>query len=700
MSELDKARVRDIYKRYGFTESSSKDSGVMVFTIRSGHFHNADIVPVTKCGDFEQVFLEFKNSGYACKVRRYVSIEDVERQLFLGFFSAESTKSRLKKEYDRFAKSIMSLYGSDACYAYVNTKYTINGSLGDKTVVDEVKDRIESSKPVLFLIEAAAGYGKTCTAYEVMKSIVTGFVNKVPLFTEFSRNRQAKIFRYVLLDEIDRSFPVLRSSLVTAEIKRGNVPLILDGFDELLRSKADEGFEVVEPMLETIGELLKEKAKIILTTRRTAIFNGDEFHGWIGDHQGDFELIRIRLSEPQISDWLDARRLRLLEEVSVPVERIENPVLLSYLKYINDIQFSEVIKYPDKIVEKYFDVMFERETERQNLSMSADQQAEVMRSIARDMMLMNYTSESKDYISDYIVKTHDSLLDSVRRLYSSEERPTKDELATKLASHAFLDKSSDDEQQIGFVNEFIMGNFCAEVICKDSSGEWLCEERYVEPSIVAYLPRSEDRRRDLLRALGFMFNFISPSDKAKYYLMLSGGIDYELDDVSIERVEFKNIFLGGRKIRNTVFFSCIFSDVHFNIENMLEVSFIECRFYGSSAGGEGSQDAVRVYGGYGSDEIFVRAVEKEGGIIDVEKEVACEAHILETFFPVGSASAFKHRPLKVLLTKTGCFSYSDCYDAVSRLRKKGILCDANSHGIVEIDFSKRDEIQNILGSIQ
>ena len=117
---------------------------------------------------------------------------------------------------------------------------------------------------MLFLIEAAAGFGKTCTAYELLLELVTKNIGKIPLFSELSRNRQAKIFRYVLLDEIDRSFPLLSSSLVRNEVRAGNVPVILDGFDELLHESTSNdqvNYEKTEPMLETITELLTDSAK-------------------------------------------------------------------------------------------------------------------------------------------------------------------------------------------------------------------------------------------------------------------------------------------------------------------------------------------------------------------------------------------------------------------------------------------------------
>ena len=86
-------------------------------------------------------------------------------------------------------------------------------------------------------MEAAAGYGKTCTVYEIINSLLSSEKVQVPLFVELSKNRNARLFRYVLQDEIDKKFTQLSSAVVIREIKTGRIPLIIDGFDELIEQK-------------------------------------------------------------------------------------------------------------------------------------------------------------------------------------------------------------------------------------------------------------------------------------------------------------------------------------------------------------------------------------------------------------------------------------------------------------------------------
>ena len=245
-----KRELENIYKRYGFeTAKTYEADDVVVFTLKTGYFDNADIVPLSDKSNSEKAFAEFSKSGFACTIRKFLTQKETETELFKGFFSVSSILDRLEKDYLQFTTSIVSPFADDAKYEYINAPYTVNGKKGERSPAVEVVSRLSESKPILFLIEAAAGFGKTCTAYEIVNLLIHN-AEYLPLFSELSRNRKAPIFRYVLLDEIDRKFPTLSSRLVQTEMVNGRVVTILDGFDELLRKSDDtDEFEKQEPML-------------------------------------------------------------------------------------------------------------------------------------------------------------------------------------------------------------------------------------------------------------------------------------------------------------------------------------------------------------------------------------------------------------------------------------------------------------------
>ncbi|UXZ96191.1 hypothetical protein K3169_28585 [Pseudomonas phytophila] len=701
---IDTTELKKIYKQYGFEEAKSNEPDIHVFTYRSGHFHNADIVKVSERGDEEKVFSQFKRSGYACRIREYQTTTDIESTLFKGFFSVDSTRSKLKREYERYVDAIAKAHSDDGTYQYINSHYLINDRQGEQTVVQEIYSRLSIDKPTLFLIEAAAGFGKTCAAYELLKEIVTQTDAMVPLFSELSRNRQAKIFRYVLLDEIDRSFPNLRSGLVRAQIQNGNVPVILDGFDELLpQSKANQDtddYDATEPMLETIGELLKKSAKVILTTRRTAIFDGDEFHSWVDRHNQDFEVFRIRISEPTIQDWIPPIRLAELSRMQFPIERLNNPVLLAYLRCITNSEFEEVIRTPNGIVEKYFSSMLERERKRQDLRVLPTDQYRVLKTIANDMIHNNYTAESKEYISDLILKSHPDILDNARRQYPIEEKPSLGELVTKLAGHALLDKSNEDTQGIGFVNEFVLGNFCAEIIIDDISNEWVGGERFIEPSVIATIPRDAETKLLLWRALQFSFEFLPATEKVLYTSILTGSLDIELENDSVEGIELQDLTMGRTaKIENFLFINCKFTNVTFCTGGIISVSFANCRFYNCGVTHGDISSKIHALGCFSDTESFLEALQgTNGNIEDITKRISdAELFVLEKFWPRGRNTLHKHRPIRIVCSNTGTIPQDKILEAISTLRRQGIITNGDKNSVLELNLEFVAEIKAMLG---
>ena len=697
---LKKNKLTEIYKKFGFTEEYSGDENIAVYSIKTGHYHNADILPLIDGVDVSKIFEQYKESDYACQTRNYKTYEEAHEELFQGFFSVESTKERLIKDYTSFTDAIVKVHSPTASYSYINSKYYINGIAGETTVVTEILSKINDSRPIIFLIEAAAGFGKTCTAYELLQEIIINDTGKVPLFSELSRNRQAKIFRYVLLDEIDRSFPLLSSSLVRNEIRTGNVPVILDGFDELLHESTngiEDNYEKTEPMLETISELLTDSAKVVLTTRRTAIFDGDDFHQWIASHKEDFDVIRIRIHEPQIEDWLPTLRLEKITATGFPLNKLSNPVLLSFLRCIDDADFEKVISEPTKIVRKYFDSMLERERKRQDLLMSIDDQYAILKIIADDMVEGNYTSESREYISLVIAEKNQQILEATRKLYSVDERPTTDELVNKLASHALLDRSGLENQGIGFVNEFVLGNFVSENIIDDKSNEWVGDKRFIEPAVQSYIPRVEDEKELLWHSLEFSLSFMTGNDKILYSYLLIGKVPLDLKQDSVEQLSMSRLSLGDiNKVQDTIFIDCSFFNSIFFCENYINVTFVNCSFTDCNFIDLENRNDI-FFLGCDCNNDAINKVDREVSDEDDNNIAGCDIYLLEKFCPRGSSSYHKHRPIKGLCANNNQFSLNEILYSLDKLRKEGYLITPDKRSFLELNMSRISEIKSILG---
>ncbi len=693
--------LEEIYKRYGFeTAKLYETEGVVVFTLKTGYFDNADIVPLGEDAQTDKAFKDFSAAGFACTVRKYLTPKQTENELFQGFFSVSSILDRLDRDYSQFTSGIVRPFADDAKYTYINAPYSVNGKKGELSPAEEVVSRLGASKPMLFLIEAAAGFGKTCTAYEIVHLLIRN-ADYLPLFSELSRNRKAPIFRYVLLDEIDRKFPTLSSRLVQTEMVNGRVVTILDGFDELLR-KADDAdeFDKHEPMLETIGQFLTGSAKIVLTTRRTVLFEGDAFHTWAANNADSFELVRIRIGEPSISDWLPEDRLNAINATTLNIKNgLSNPVLLSYLRCIPKDKFDAVVQSPQDLVEKYFSFLLEREQTRQDLKMSVDTQKSILTLIAGDMISLGYTSEHRDYIVELVQRSCLQELEASLALYPATERPDREFLANKIASHALLDRSNKEESKIGFINEFVLGYFVSTNILLNP--DWLNDDlRFLEPAVTSYGPRISSEKNALLDRIRTSLEFTSISYRIDFTAKLSGGVDFPLSSDEAEGLDLDSVILGSLPINDFQFNDCTFRNCQFMLASMANVTFLNCKFYGSNAALGTSDGKIYLLGDSG-DTAFLREAIQAGVAEPVQPEdysQLLERHVLEKFWPIGREKLMhKHRPISGICTASGEYKPNEMFEAIVRLKKNGLLLQPNHASFVELNFDRLPEIRRILG---
>jgi hypothetical protein len=700
MNNQIKTKLREIYKQYGFELAKTyEEDDVLVFTLKTGYFDNADIVPLSNESNTQKAFDEFQKIGFACTIRTIKSPEQAEIELFNGFFSVDSILQRLGNDYKKFTSNIVIQYSENAAYRYINAPYQINSKPGSTSPTDEIISRLENEKPTLFLIEAAAGFGKTCTAYELVNELIKR-KSQLPFFSELSRNRQAVIFRHILLDEIDNKFPTLNSKLVQSEMKNGRVITILDGFDELLR-KSEEGneFQNKEPMLETISEFLTGRAKIVLTTRRTVLFEGDAFHEWVDSHSEIFDIIRIKISEPKVSDWLDNQRLESLNLSGIDIKKLANPVLLSYLRCIDDQEFIQATSDSHALVEKYFDFMLTREMTRQDLKIPPEKQSQILKSIAEDMISFGYTSETREYIVDQIERTSLKIIDEAIAQYPAGQKPTREGISNKLASHALLDRSNSEPNKIGFINEFAFGNYIGKVILE--SKDFLNDDlRFIEPTAISYQPRSLATKQSLWVKLKPSLDFLTSTDQIDISARIHGRIDFPLISSEAQHLTLDSLDLGEDKIENFIFNECTFTNCTFYPSKLKDITFLNCRFFDNSVRAEKSGGLIHVLGGQGNSEtidLLISSNTPDAKITPPNRHEIAERFVLEKFWPVGRTTiSHKHRPIKGIVSNCGELRPEEVYDAVDSLKKRNILLEPIHTAFVEINFNEIGAIREIL----
>ncbi|MCB0402966.1 MAG: NACHT domain-containing protein [Flavobacteriales bacterium] len=593
-------KLDELFKSYNYSVSSKSNSEVRIYTLRYGMYHAAEILLINENFDPKEVKSEFSELGYATEIRPLKDIENIEEYLFEGFFIKTPLGNELKTRYKQFVSKQIKNLPEGSKYEYVKSSYDIlqqdeTGALIETQsydsstglpLIEKLNSLMSESKGALFIIlEAAAGFGKTCTAYEVLNTFSTKNTKQLPFFTELSRNREARIFKHILLKEIDEQFPNgIKQNIVIEQITKGRIPLIIDGFDELITKESNK--DEVESMLTTIVELLKGKAKIIITSRKTAIFNSDEFLNSINESKNEFSLARIEIKEPTIENWLSKERMDLLKQNNFPLDQVANPVLLSYLKNISQEKLQSYLNESQEssLIDKYIDYLLKREQIRQNIKLNTETQLRIFRKLMRFMTEFNITAESKDTIKDLLKSYNQKILQSSLKEYISEEKPSMEDLVETLSNHVFLDRKPNGD--IGFVNDFIFGLLVGDNLILNKYEEYYPEidkilpQDFASKAVQSFKIQSLDRRKVLLEQFNSKpFNF-----EPKFFFNL------EYSYVNKFSREYNNLYIDDNELNNILFESnqqfteCVFSNITFNdcvfkLTAFSDSTFHNCSFY-------------------------------------------------------------------------------------------------------------------------
>jgi hypothetical protein len=584
---LDIELLKKLYISYGF-EMTHNEHDVLVFSYTKSRYSGVDIIPLTKSNliiDFANKLKdEYSSLGYAVNLKTIDSNNEAEVELFKSFFSFDSTIARLKRKYNEFNKKQNRLL--DSSYVYIECPFEVqNFNNDDVNLFNIIKNKFASKKAELIIIEAAAGYGKTCTAYEILKDTFTNVNYQIPIFTELARNRGVKKFRYILLDEIDIEYPTLNSQLVVKEIKNGRIPLIIDGFDELLDkvdidSSIDNSFEEVETMLDTIGNLLEHKTKIVLTTRKTAIFTGEEFENWLNKWVSKFEVTRISLKEPRLKDWLGESKYAEIKSKNIPIQHFANPVILSFLKNLEKEKFDILIENPENLIDEYFERMLKREQERQVLHMPVEKQLEVFKNVVKMLLEFDCTSEDKEFFKSLILDSNKKLLEYTKTLYSGDDKHTVDTLVDALASHALLDRKGRNENQIGFVNDFVLGSLIGQILI-ETTVEKIANDysaNMIELAVTAYRVQSRKQKSLLWSKIQGNFDKFSKEFVFTCDIHLRETLMRCYSELTIYDGTYFNIEFVNHKILSSVFFNSYFKNCKFDVNELHGITFINCTF--------------------------------------------------------------------------------------------------------------------------
>lgn len=706
MNKADKQQLIQLYEKYSFhVEEEYEDE--IVFAYREGFFYNAEIVKLEAQPKQKKVDLKekYEQAGYAVRLTDFESFEREHERLFNGFFNVVAARKRLQTECKNFY-DLQTQKMFDIPYQYVEPNCYIGSEYQDGHLIELILKQISQPGPQLIILEAAAGFGKTCTSYELVRNMVEKNDFGTLIFTELSKNRKASLFRYVLLDEIDKKFTNLSSDLVLWEIRNGRVPLIIDGFDELLSKSNSSGRdsgehdENAQTMLDTIAELFDDSsdAKVILTSRKSSILTGKEFQEWADVRLKGCQVTRMAIENPSVRDWIGSEKLSFLEEHNIPVESVTNPILLSYMKNLEMEEFCNKFRSSQRVLDCYFDFLLERERERQSLMLRVDEQYQVMVQLAQLMVEFDIHSEEFAFIRDLFKEIiHDKFHEYRERYLQASEKPTEEEFAGKLAGHALLNRISSTKNEIGFINEFVYGIFIGEAILHGEINVMEIDTQYIDISATAMTAKDYEEKSAYYLKIKPALQGLNCEQQLDIELKLLGTIDHDYYGEYIFNGDFnENVLLVGEyKFLNCIFQNCVFDRCVLSTSMFETCSFSNCRFYEvvvekDTTGNQG----LTFYGDCTGHEEFCRAAQAEDE--EVAQEINYEVEILKRFRKGRAIGAM--RVYELLIKSSNPEEREQLIQAVESLRKKEYMSRNGHYWVLNRNYMT--EIREMLGMNQ
>lgn len=639
-----KEKIISLFENYRYKLLKDKD-GLLIFEYVSGMYSAVEIVPVSnniKKKDIENIKEDYSRAGYATHLYESYDFEKIQRDLFNGFFQTKLSNNRIKNKYREYCERVMMQFGEKAeNYQYIEVPYEQEIDFYNQEskggIVDSLYSMLQGDGARLIILEAPAGFGKTSTTYELLSRFQDVDKDIRPFMMELYKDRTAPIFKYVLLSNIDRDFDVsIKSEIVIENIKAGRIPLLVDGFDELLSRDINNSgrqidFKEVESMLSTIADLLKGNAKILLTSRKTAIFSGEEFYKWYDNliEKGlDFHVIKYSMNTPTISDWLEKKYIDRYGMTLLSA--LNNPVLLGFIRYCGgDMNGKET-----NMVKKFLDLLLSREIDRQDLPFTVVEQQEIMRRLAMSMAGFNSSSETRTWIMSLIEGTSGNLISS--KVTASRDTES---ILNSLANHALLNRKND---KIGFLNDFVFGIMLSEAFLhypgddhydvidtKDISIEFL--DKCIKAA--AFLDR--DDKRSVRNSIKNNASLNIVNDVLCDWKLI-GYYSSNLENLSFDDERFIDVVFGtaSNQINNCTFSNIKFSGCTFNFDYISSCTFVQCIF--DDCEREGQNYSCYNYGCIDSNEILRIDENDQEEIHETLTDEEVKVSILQKYFMVGS----------------------------------------------------------------
>jgi hypothetical protein len=230
--------------------------------------------------------------------------------------------------------------------------------------------------------------------------------------------------------------------------------------------------------------------------------------------------------------------------------------------------------------------------------------------------------------------------------------------------------------------------------------EWVGDKRFIEPSILSYVPRTLEQKSELWNALSFTLEFGEGNKKVINSIALNNNTLLALEDDSIEDLKIGKIDFGSMAdIKDSIFVNCVFNSTTFYWKGFKNVTFMNCNFFNCTE--IGSLSSIHLVGCDTNNHFLLERIKYQKEIMSKHKPSDSlsdeEGFVLEKFWPKGRATFFKHRPIKAIVQNHNSYSHENVLEALDSLKKRGYLTVPAKRSFLELNIGRLSEIKEKLG---
>ena len=406
----------------------------------------------------------------------------------------------------------------------------------------------------------------------------------------------------------------------------------------------------------------------------------------------DVHISRYQIGTPTIQDWIGSSKFKIIEK-TVDIKSIANPVLLVYLRHMPE-EYFKTIKDGEGIINTYFKKLLDREQVRQNLTLSVDEQLEVLCKIAANFVQMEISGEDRDIILEIVLHVvEDNVEEYLSRYKDPEEAPEDaEQFSMKIVRHALLDRVSNTTNKIGFINDFIFGYFIAKsLMTKKIKDTDMINEKYILDSVDAYSIMPESKRTEYYSKISQLIEILSSVQKMEIQRKLLRRTNDDFENVTFHNFVFSDMNIEKYRIKNCIFTSCTFDHSKLDANVFDNCMFIDCKFFECDIIPPDNEKSLIFTRCKGNEKLTYQ--NSTQGKTDYTED-DYRRKTLELIWPIGRGRA-KHRVHEANLFKKINYDERKKYiNSIEILISEGLIF--SNDGFLSLDYEKMSEIKGIL----